>query len=136
MVSDVELRKIPRSLGVTSVLISYFHAIATPNVPWCRNPSSSDQKMADRLATSRTRYTPKTAGECCVFAGFALEPTRGFEPRTCGLRIGSASGLDANCTAFEGQRETPVDRAGGSTAPACPDDVPECPTDIIEAALT
>src|SRR5664280_167116 len=51
MVSDVELRKIPRSLGVTSVFISHFHAIATPNVLWCRNLSGSDQKMADQLAT-------------------------------------------------------------------------------------
>ena len=71
---------------MTCGLISHFHAIATPNVSWCRIPSGSDQKLTDQLATSRARFTPKMAGFCCDIARFVLEPTSRFELETCGLR--------------------------------------------------
>jgi hypothetical protein len=71
-VGDIVPRVSNGAQSMTSVPISHFHAIATPNVPWCRNLSGSDQKMADQLGTSCSRYAPKTAGLCNDSARFVF----------------------------------------------------------------
>jgi hypothetical protein len=77
--------------SMTSVPLSHFYAIATPDVSWRRKPSGSDQLLPGRLALSRAWDAPKTAGYLHCFCERSADFTCGGERiRTSGTLTSTA----------------------------------------------